>query len=214
MKSSKDVRIEAVLIPWLHLEKTPLDHVAEGQKYTSPKFYFDTNIIRDIIKRKSHEVLSLYRDIRTKDWACLTSTFALMEFVDVEQADIFARNEFNHGKEYNTVCRSLHNKNLGSDELERVRNDLANNIKTLQHIKRIVPNDHTWELAMDLSLQSNIHAADAMHLAMAVVSGCNFLVTNDQLIIKEANRLIEANLLPPMHVGYTDSVRNKLGAQK
>jgi predicted nucleic acid-binding protein len=72
----------------------------------------------------------------------------------------------------------------------------------------IEPNDEIRELARGLE-RLEIRGRDALHLACAEWSGCDYLVTCDDLLVRQGKRLIEAGELRLQVINPVDLLREE-----
>ncbi len=63
--------------------------VASLKDEIAPIFYFDTNVILDIIDRRKESSLKLYDFLIQKNWNMVTSIFAKVEIYETKQKDKF-----------------------------------------------------------------------------------------------------------------------------
>jgi predicted nucleic acid-binding protein len=61
--------------------------------------------------------------------------------------------------------------------------------------KAIEPDDSIRELAVQLSDAHQVRGRDALHLAGAELSGCDYLITCDDRLVRQGNRLRDGNVL-------------------
>jgi len=71
----------------------------------------------------------------------------------------------------------------------------------------IEPNESIRALANELSENHNLRGRDALHLACAELSGCDYLVTCDDRLIRRGQRLNEVNVLTVEVVNPVDLLR-------
>jgi predicted nucleic acid-binding protein len=71
----------------------------------------------------------------------------------------------------------------------------------------IEPDEPIRELAKQLSERHKIRGRDALHLACAELSGCHYLVTCDDLLIRQGERLREKGILTLRVINPIDLLR-------
>jgi len=158
-----------------------------------PSIYIDTNICRDCIKRRSLDSIKLLTSITDKNWKCVTSIFTFMELIDIEKDDLFAHKKIRHGWEINKIWREKHNKELTTDEMEEVWDQIRGFRQTFRDIKIETLDEDGWIMALRLSAKSNLSAVDIIHLSVAWQSKCDVVVTSDQHFIVHGNNFLSAN---------------------
>ena len=77
-----------------------------------PIFYVDTNIMMDANKERNLHSISLINIIDKHKWECITSAFAFMEMIDIEQDDEFVKTEHRAGVDYSKICRNRYCRNM------------------------------------------------------------------------------------------------------
>lgn len=202
------------LIPWLHSDVTPLEEAA-CHKFCEHKLYLDTNILQDIIMGRNWERTNqLILEIKKPEYQCCTSTFALMEMADIIQTTKFAKNEFENKKEYNVICRGLHERKLTANDYKNIYDQVAEGAMRLQYMECVVPSGKTWDLAMGIAVKSALYAPDTLHLATALESKCGYLVTNDRFMRDESQMLMDSNHIQGMRICDADeTVKGLRGLQ-
>ena len=73
--------------------------------------------------------------------------------------------------------------------------------------KIIEPHDSIRDLARQLSKTHQIRGRDALHLASAQLSGCDYLVTCDDRLVRHGQRLREEGVLTVVVVNPVDLLR-------
>lgn len=162
---------------------------------TMPNIYFDTNVLRDCIKHRNDQTIHVVETARDKNWLCHSSIFSIMELLDVRKDEIFVLKRLQDGSEINQVLRERFDKNLTKEDFKQINDEIENFFKTHKFVKFMPLTDDGWNLAAEISSTSSISAADALHLATALKTGCDLLVTSDEVFIKNARKLISSNKL-------------------
>ena len=71
----------------------------------------------------------------------------------------------------------------------------------------IAPNESIRKLARQLSETHQVRGRDALHLASAEISGCDFLVTCDDRLVRQGERLREQRVLTVHLINPVDFVQ-------
>ena len=159
-------------------------------------FYLDMNIIRDVTESRNTVSAEMFTKLREKGMGCYTSVFTWMEWTDNKQDDAYVDQERKKRMEYNKICRDRGNKALDSSGLKTVEIQFKDNLESYTWIKPIIPTDDIWTTALYISLTSSIAALDALHLSIALVSNCKFLVTRDSNFSTQCKTLQQNNMIP------------------
>lgn len=159
-----------------------------------PHLYLDTGVLVDVIRDigDSFKLLGL---ARKKQWVISTSSFAVMEMLDIEQEDAFFRVKVAQGMTARWAMRNRTKRDLPKNELadiyKRIRDKLAALYDFIDY----------WELtpagldeAVKFAKESNISAPDCIHLATATEAGCDLLVTTDEFFREEAKQYLPTSL--------------------
>ncbi len=80
---------------------------------------------------------------------------------------------------------------MNASDLNNISLKIQNHLETYKFIAFANINDIGWNMASEISRSSNLSAPDSIHLATALGSGSNILVTSDTFLIKEGNALIK-----------------------
>jgi len=154
------------------------------------KIYLDTNIIRDCLKRRNLQSIRLMEIIRERKIECKTSIFTVMELIDTEKDDEFFSNSLKKGEEISKILRRKGERNLKSDNLNDIWTDISTLLVTYKFIEFVNLVNEGWATAFDICRMSNLDADDSIHLASAVGSGCNILLTSDSFLKKEGTQIL------------------------
>jgi len=161
-----------------------------------PIIYLDTNVCRDCINKNrskvSKESIHLLETIREKKWDCITSTFTFMELYDIEKEDLFFNKKLRYGLDVNRIIRDRNHKDLTSDDLDEVNERISEFHNEYNFIKfHALDGEEGWKLAKDVSRSSNLSAPDSIHLAVALGSGCNLIITSDEPFLQQAAKFLQ-----------------------
>ena len=180
-----------------------------------PKIYLDTNICRDCIRNRTKitkESIQLMGIIKDESWYCMTSVFTLMELYDLEKEDLFFNKKQRQGLDINTILRQRQHKDLSESDLEEVKVRIENFCDEYKFIiLHELEGTGGWTLANTVSAQTNLSAPDCIHLAAAIGSNCNILVTSDQEMIDEGSKFLKENdLWHQMRLSNPSNVKKTL----
>lgn len=154
--------------------------------YLEPYLYLDTNVILDFLHNRYQPSMELLRRIRERHWKCSTSSFALLEMYDAEQLDKFIETLRLKGYSWSqimsrTVARRSKKLGLTDRQLQSLAFELRDSISLIGDcIEFMYPHKGLWDEAEIYCIYTNIGARDAIHLATALIVGCNILVTRDK----------------------------------
>lgn len=80
------------------------EFINEAVQREGLRFYFDTTVILDLLRPKrrpeSHELLDV---ARANKWKCVSSFFALMEALDIEQENMWFRSRIRAGEDVDSL---------------------------------------------------------------------------------------------------------------
>ena len=167
-------------------------------KRKSKSFYIDSNIALDYITARNRETILVLNKIKDKDWKCVSCSFLAMELADYKKDSLFVIDKAIEKKwEMRKILRETYNKDLKRGDFEKVFdwfNEFRQEYKNIE-LYDFLKNSDDWQLAQEISFNSNLNAPDAMHLTSVILgaigSYCQILITNDQPFSKEARRIIE-----------------------
>jgi predicted nucleic acid-binding protein len=97
-------------------------------------------------------------------------------------------------------------------DYENSRNPFPERRAFVQHLSQICediiePDEGIHRLAVKLSQNHRVRGRDALHLACAEVSACNYLVTCDDRLVQQGKQLQEAGVLNHQVVNPLDLLR-------
>lgn len=165
--------------------------VSNSKNTRQPIFYVDTNIMMDASKNRNADSISLISIIDKNKWECITSAFAFMEMIDIEQDDEFVKTQHRAGADYSKICRSRYCRNMTLPSLQNAESTFISFHQQYPFIRPASLDERGWDLALHITSSSNIFAPDAIHLATAWIYGCDLLVTNDSSFIKGSKELLK-----------------------
>ena len=180
------------------------------QGEVKPIFYFDTNVILDIIDSREQSSLTLFEFLVEKEWVLITSTFAKVEIYETKQIDEFRRQKEQQGWTKGKIDKKLHDRDLSPAILnsvsQRVTNKLDPIIKHFSPYTRIL--EEGWTIAEDIKQSTNLTDKDSIHLAEARAAACDIFLTRDGPLIKVAKDYIWAST--PARIVHILGITNKL----
>ncbi len=150
-----------------------------------PLFYLDTNILVDIVRRKRRpESLQFLDECQERSWKCAASTFAVMETLDVQQEDSWARTEMRKGQSFDQLLRGRYERGLSPRMLKSVYAQIRREL--YQRVDLFRPEADIWEDAIRIAINTTSFAPDCIHVAAARSYRCDVLVTWDQQLKRTA----------------------------
>lgn len=157
--------------------------------------YLDTNIFLDYIRKRDEDTITFINRATEFNLDLVTSYFTYLELLDKEAEDYFAHKELKNKKTFDEIRRNIYDRNLKKSELKVVLEETTEKISTsksknIELFSLYYLNDEGWNLAMDLMSEINIHAGDAVHLATAIQSDCDVLLTKDSYLLNNAKQKI------------------------
>jgi predicted nucleic acid-binding protein len=97
-------------------------------------------------------------------------------------------------------------------DYENNRDPVPERREFVQYLSRcceitVEPNESTRELARGLSETRQIRGRDALHLAIAETSGCDYLITCDDQLVRQGERLQEQGVITMRVINPIDFVQ-------
>jgi len=170
----------------------------EGKmKSKKPRIYLDTVILRDCTHNRHDPSKKLVDYAESRKWSCVTSIFAIMELIDIEQEDRFLHKKaFIEKWSLDKIFTSRKQRDLTTKEFSEVDKYIREfTERNYKFIKLEGLTDEGWSLAIYMATNSNLNAADVIHLVTAWQAGCSIIVTRDEFFIKEARKLLKREKL-------------------
>lgn len=156
-----------------------------------PRLYLDTNVILDLLRpQRRAESGQLIRVTQGRGWALVTSSFALMESLDIEQENEWILKRVREGEGVDRLLRSRRERHLGADDLLKVQRRLSRFIRQHRVFDWVHLDEDGWATAIGLALQTNLTATDCIHVATAHITRCDVLVTSDEPLRRMAEDYI------------------------
>ena len=152
------------------------------------RFYFDTTVILDLLRPSrrpgapsSVELLDL---AIANQWECVSSYFALMEALDIEQENMWFRKKIRVGEDVDSLLRRRNKRDpLTPQAIGRVESQLGRFINEVQDfISWVVLDEAGWDETLELAIRNNIRAPDCIHVAAAMTANCNMFITSDEVV--------------------------------
>lgn len=159
----------------------------------SPALYLDANVLLDIVRpQRRSEPKHLLEEWRARSWTCVSSYFGLMEALDVEQESMWARSQIRRGQSVEWLIRNRRERELSPHARGRVASSFFKEFVTevQDYIDWGSLDDEGWEEAIRLAMQTDCSAPDSIHVATALLYGCDVLVTWDEGLRRTAAREI------------------------
>ncbi len=161
-------------------------------------FYIDTNIALDYITGRNRQTILILDKIKDKGWKCVSSSFLAMELADYKKDSLFIIDKAIEKKwEMRKILRESPKKDLKRGDFEKVYdwfNEFKQDYKNIELFDFLKDSDD-WQIAQGISFNSNLSAPDVIHIASAmlgsVVDYCQVLITHDEVLCREAKRIIE-----------------------
>ncbi len=173
-----------------------MDFPTEEQK---PLFlYIDTNVIQDTFRNRRPTSTYLLEHIREKGIRACTSSFTLLELMDVETEHTHIWRRIKQGWTFDDILRKRYPRELTLSELDESYQTIydkfyARFIKTkIINLFSLEPDG--WDYAFESMGDYNLSKGDAIHVATAKFAGCNMFVSNDTDLVEllKANKIILA----------------------
>ena len=174
------------------------------------EFYLDANVILDWLEAARGNKTSEFirEEIRSgSDLLGVVSTFALMEAVQQHQDSAHFRSLVSRGYVPNEVRN--HPRNLTRSDCARCYKDVFGLVQSLKTkaVVRQIDDAEIWLQATALQQKTNLSAPDAIHVGIAIATGCDFFVTADQQLLNEVKLLARSSThLIPLRTQRGDMV--------
>lgn len=161
-------------------------------------FYIDTNIALDYITGRNRQTVLVLGKIKDKGWKCVSSSFLAMELADYKKESLFVIDKAIEKKwEIRKIIRATDKKDLRRGDFEKVYewfNEFRQDYKSID-LYDFLKNSNDWQLAQEISFNSNLAAPDVIHLTSAMLGSvagyCQVLITHDEMLSKEGKRIIQ-----------------------
>ena len=156
------------------------------------RVYLDTCILQGAISQQNNNDIIFLDTLKKKRVKVYSSIHTLMELLDVEKDRVFLiKKVFDEHKAVNSFLRGRAEKDLSQDELGKATKKVNSFFITNKQIIFANITEDVWEDVKTIVENSNIHSSDALHLSLAIMWECQFLVTHDQFFIREGNKILK-----------------------
>ena len=142
-------------------------------------------------------------------WLCYLSEFALMEMVDQTQSHTYIKRELRTGEPLRTILNNMRSRKMDLDrrQLTAAHSHVWQWYESNSDILTLQLPDYSFSdtllLAWVMCRHSVISAPDSLHLAIALLLGCDMLITTDEIFRYQVN-----NALPRLRTKLnTETVR-------
>jgi len=170
--------------------------VIELDEGSIPHLYLDVNVILDVIRGRKKASLVLMEKIRNGSIRGCTSAFSLLELIDKEQEYTLIWRMIKDGYSFDEILRARNKRNLRDADLieavEKIDRILVKRYK--KYVDFYYLEDEGWDKAVELMQSVNLTSEDAIHLASALMAGCDVLVSSDQNLLENAVKVIPVSL--------------------
>lgn len=176
----------------MHHEEAIRDALREGR---TPQLYLDSGVVLDLLRPERKEAsVELLRESYARGWECISSYFARMEALDVEQENAWARRNILSKRHFEWIVRRRRKRDLAPQALTRIANRFFRRfVDELQNaVAWAVLDEQVWDDAVKLAATTNVSATDCIHIATAMAFECDVLVTDDEGLIGLAGKHIAA----------------------
>jgi len=161
-------------------------------------FYIDTNIALDYITGRNRQTVLVLGKIKDKGWKCVSSSFLAMELADYKKESLFVIDKAIEKRwEMRKIIRATDKKDLRRGDFEKVYewfNEFRQDYKSID-LYDFLKNSNDWQLAQEVSFNSNLAAPDVIHLTSAMLGSvagyCQIMITHDEMLSKEGKRIIQ-----------------------
>jgi predicted nucleic acid-binding protein len=122
----------------------------------------------------------------------MASYFAIMEALDVEQENKWAKQKVRSNHDFQWIVRRRRQRELKPTSLTQVANQFTQRffVELKNAISWVPLDERVWEEAVSLAAHTNVTATDCIHLATALAQECDLLVTADDPLINAAKERI------------------------
>jgi len=161
--------------------------------------YLDTNVILDLLLKRSNEAVVLVESVKSRRWGVITSTLSLVEMSDWKKRDLFMRNKVELFWSMDSILSKKNETDLGENEFRKVEKWLLDSAVSFKPDYYDLADAAGWLKLREISTSTNLLAKDAMQFCTALIAAlngkCNFFVTSDGNLIKEAKGYLRKNRL-------------------
>jgi len=160
-----------------------------------PIIYLDSCIIRNALNSRNKEDVTFLEELRKRKYECKTSIYTLLELFEASKdRQYLIKLVANKYAEVNEFLRKRTERDLNYEELDDISEQINSLFLKYEFIEICnISGDEDWGLVKSICETSNIHISDIIHLTTAFINNCTHLVTRDDFLIKEGNKMLEDN---------------------
>lgn len=157
------------------------------QRFGELHIYVDTPVLVDLVGARRRASEAVFAQAIERPWTIWSSLFASMEAYDAQQEATYLTSRIRRGLSGEQVWRNRRERDLAPQVLGKIARRVGRAIdRVAPSIKWVVLDDEGWDLATDLAASTNITAADCLHLAAALITDCDVLLSSDKFFCREA----------------------------
>lgn len=157
----------------------------------TPIFYLDTNILRDVMRRRNTKSTYWLQRIRENKWKCITSVYSLMELLDLEQDHDFVQKRLAKNQDFDKIFREKHQRDLDLSDFLNCKGSIESFLTDNPFIDTVILTEDGWQLALHIAANSNVFSPDALHLASAWQNSADIIMTSDRHFITEGTAILD-----------------------
>lgn len=158
-----------------------------------PSLYLDTTVILDLLRPSRRPIsVNLIEGAEQRSWSCISSYLSIMEALDSEQEMGWITKMMKQGESVDRLLRNRQDRELSEDQLQRIRRKMNRTFvrRYRDYIDWVYLDEDGWNTAVGLAQETNIWANDCIHLATALITACDVLVTSDKPFRRRASTFI------------------------
>lgn len=153
-----------------------------------PKIYLDSNVILDILRSRQTSSVAMLEQLIKRSWKLASSFLALMELLNREQERRFVEQRWQEGETLDDIFRRRHERNLTANVLDAISRDLNQSIASLiPTVEWLYLDEDGWNRAIEVKASTNLSSEDCIHLAIALISECDIIVTRDTFFARSVS---------------------------
>jgi len=162
------------------------------EREITPLFYFDTNVILDIIDQRHQSSIDIYNLLINKNWELVTSIFAKVEIYETKQKDEFRKQKTEQGWIDEKIKKNMEKRDLSMIDLDSVSKQIEKKLMPIiSHFNKFTYLiEDGWILAEEIKASTNLTDKDSVHLAEARAIGCDVFLSKDEFLIEIAQDYI------------------------
>lgn len=157
---------------------------------TTIELYIDANVLIDYIDRRrgnQHSITVMERIKSDPRLIGVFSSFSIMEVEDQVQEMTYGQALFNLGHTVSEIRDLARRRKLSPDECRRCHERVYDVLRGLgpRFTIRSPSDPAIWSLAARLMRDTNLSAPDAIHVSVALSTGCDGIVSGDAFLIDQ-----------------------------